>query len=43
VIPWQELATRGSEAQCREAGVLRVEGRDYVIQDGDVVNFRFNV
>jgi len=43
VIPWQELATRGSEAKCREAGVLRVEGKDYVIQDGDVVNFRFNV
>jgi GTP-binding protein YchF len=43
VIPWQELVERGSEAKCREAGVLRVEGKDYVVQDGDVVNFRFNV
>jgi ribosome-binding ATPase YchF (GTP1/OBG family) len=33
----------GSEAKCREDGKLRVEGRDYVVQDGDVVNFRFNV
>ena len=38
-----ELLELGSEAKCREAGKLRVEGRDYVIQDGDVVNFRFNV
>ena len=43
VTPWQELVERGSESKCREAGVLRVEGKDYVIQDGDVVNFRFNV
>ena len=27
----------------REAGVLRVEGKDYIVQDGDIVNFRFNV
>ena len=43
VVPWQELVERGSEARCREAGVLRVEGRDYPVQDGDVVRFRFNV
>jgi len=43
VVPWEALVERGSEAKCREAGVLRVEGKDYVIQDGDVVNFRFNV
>ena len=43
VTPWRELVERGSESKCREAGVLRVEGKDYVIQDGDVVNFRFNV
>ena len=43
VTPWQELVERGSESKCREAGVLRVEGKDYVVQDGDVVNFRFNV
>ena len=43
VIRWEDLVELGSEARCREAGKLRVEGRDYVIQDGDVVNFRFNV
>jgi ribosome-binding ATPase YchF (GTP1/OBG family) len=40
---WQDLVELGSEAKCREAGKLRVEGRDYVVQDGDVVHFRFNV
>ncbi len=43
VVPWQDLVDLGSEAKCREAGKLRVEGKDYLIQDGDVVNFRFNV
>ena len=43
VIPWRELIERGSEAKCREAGVLRVEGKDYIVEDGDVVNVRFNV
>jgi len=43
VVPWQELVRLGSEAKCRDAGLLRVEGKDYVVQDGDVVNFRFNV
>jgi hypothetical protein len=43
VVPWQDLVDLGSEAACRDAGKLRVEGKDYVIQDGDVVNFRFNV
>ena len=43
VVPWRELVERGSEAKCREAGVLRVEGKDYIVRDGDVVRFRFNV
>ena len=43
VVQWQDLVDLGSEARCREAGKLRIEGKDYVIQDGDVVNFRFNV
>ncbi|MDJ0852426.1 MAG: DUF933 domain-containing protein [Myxococcota bacterium] len=43
VVPWEDLVSLGSEAKCRDAGKLRVEGKDYVIQDGDVVNFRFNV
>jgi ribosome-binding ATPase YchF (GTP1/OBG family) len=33
----------GSEAACRAAGLLRVEGRDYAVRDGDVVHFLFNV
>jgi GTP-binding protein YchF len=43
VVPWQDLVQLGSEAHCREAGKLRTEGKSYVIQDGDVVHFRFNV
>lgn len=43
VVPWQELIALGSEAKCREAGKLRVEGKEYIVQDGDVVHFRFNV
>jgi hypothetical protein len=43
VVPWQDLVELGSEARCREAGRLRVEGKSYLVQDGDVVHFRFNV
>jgi len=43
VIDWHDLVELGSEARCREAGKLRVEGKEYVVEDGDVVNFRFNV
>ena len=43
VCRWDDLVALGSEARCRDAGKLRIEGKDYVVQDGDVVNFRFNV
>jgi len=43
VIRFEDLIELGSEAKCREAGKARVEGKDYVIEDGDVVHFRFNV
>lgn len=43
VIPVAELLPLGSYHQAREAGQLRLEGRDYVIRDGDVVEFRFSV
>ncbi len=43
VVPYEDLIALGSEAKCRDAGKLRVEGKDYVVQDGDVVHFRFNV
>jgi len=42
-IGWEELLEAGSWAKAREAGTLRVEGKDYVVQDGDVMEFRFNV
>ncbi len=42
-IAFQDLITLGSEAKAREAGKLRVEGKEYVVQDGDVLEFRFNV
>ncbi len=43
VIPYDALMASGSFAAAREKGVMRLEGRDYVIQEGDVVHFRFNV
>jgi GTP-binding protein YchF len=43
VIWWEDLIALGSEAKCREAGKLRIEGKEYVVADGDVIHFRFNV
>ena len=43
VIHHDELVTLGSFAKAREAGKLRIEGKDYVVKDGDVITFRFNV
>ena len=43
VIWWEDLVALGSEAKCREAGKLAIEGKEYVMRDGDVVHFRFNV
>ena len=43
VARWEDLVALGSEARCREAGKLRLEGKEYVVQDGDVIHFRFNV
>jgi ribosome-binding ATPase YchF (GTP1/OBG family) len=43
VMHWEDLVRLGSEAKCREAGKLRLEGKEYVVHDGDVVHFRFNV
>ncbi|MCS7083663.1 MAG: redox-regulated ATPase YchF [Aquificaceae bacterium] len=43
VINFQELIKAGGIAKAKELGLLRLEGRDYVIKDGDVVHFRFNV
>lgn len=43
VTPWQELIETGSIATCRSRGTLRLEGRDYIVRDGDTINFRFNI
>jgi GTP-binding protein YchF len=43
VIGWEELLEAGSWHAARDAGTLRIEGKDYVMADGDVVEFRFNV
>jgi ribosome-binding ATPase YchF (GTP1/OBG family) len=43
VIGYDDYIQYGSEAACREAGKLRIEGKDYVVKDGDVMHFRFNV
>jgi len=43
VVGYDDLVECGSEAIAKEKGKFRLEGKDYVMQDGDVVNFRFNV
>ncbi len=43
VIHWDELLRVGSLAEARKQGLLRLEGKDYVVQDGDIVHIRFNV
>ena len=43
VIGWEELLELGSWSAARDVGKLRLEGKDYVMADGDVVEFRFNV
>jgi GTP-binding protein YchF len=43
VMPWNTLVELGSEAAVKAKGLLRVEGKEYVVADGDVMHFRFNV
>ena len=43
VISYSDYVSFGSEAKVKEAGKMRVEGKEYVVQDGDVMHFRFNV
>ena len=43
IVSYSDLETCGSKASAREKGLVRLEGKDYVMQDGDVVEFRFNV
>jgi GTP-binding protein YchF len=43
VIKYQDFVTLGSENACKEVGKLGVEGKTYVVEDGDIMHFRFNV
>jgi len=43
VVSYEDFLSCGSELSARERGVLRSEGQDYIVQDGDVIHFRFNV
>jgi len=43
VIPYDDYVNLGGEAKAKEAGKMRLEGKDYVVKDGDVMHFRFNV
>ena len=43
IISFDDLVKCGSEAAAKEKGLFRLEGKDYIMKDGDVVNFRFNV
>lgn len=43
VIKYSDLVTLGSELKCKEAGKLSVEGKNYEVQDGDILHIRFNV
>jgi hypothetical protein len=43
VIKYQDFVELGSEVACRDAGKLAVQGKDYLVEDGDIMHFRFNV
>ena len=43
VVNYKDLLEQGSLAAAREKGLVRMEGKDYVVQDGDTILFRFNV
>ena len=40
-IGYEDYVSLGGETQAREAGKMRLEGKDYIVQDGDVLHFRF--
>ena len=43
IVGWEDLVARKTFAVCRDEGRLRLEGKDYIVEDGDVAHFRFNV
>ena len=42
-VGYEDFVTSGSQAAAKEKGLLRSEGKEYVVQEGDVILFRFNV
>ena len=43
VIKYNDFVALGSEAACKDAGKMGIEGKEYIVEDGDVMHFRFNV
>ena len=43
IVSFDDLVTCGGQAAAREKGLVRLEGKEYIMKDGDVVYFRFNV
>jgi len=43
VIKYNDYTSLGSESACRDAGKIAVEGKEYIVKDGDIMHFRFNV
>jgi len=43
VFAFTDLASRGSFQECKKAGLVRLEGKEYIVRDGDILNIRFNV
>jgi len=43
IVSYDDLMRLGSLAAARDQGLLRLEGKDYIMQEGDIVEFRFNV
>ena len=43
VIKYDDFMSLGSELKCKEAGKLSIEGKEYIVNDGDIMHFRFNV
>ena len=43
VMAYEDFVANNGEQGCKEAGKLRLEGKEYIVQDGDVMHFRFNV
>ena len=43
MIGWEDLVAQGSFSKAKEHALVRMEGRDYVVQEGDVMQIRFNV